>query len=118
MEPHREHTLAILRRPSTWAMLATHDGQPVAHVAFTPAHGDPFTDPEGWRDGPVAPGEAHLWQLFVLPRYWGAGGAGPLHAAALDAMRQQDYERARLFTPAAHARARRFYERRGWSPRP
>jgi hypothetical protein len=30
-------------------------------------------------------------------------------------MRLQGYRRARLYTPSLHARARRFYERRGWS---
>ena len=29
-------------------------------------------------------------------------------------MRAQGYSSARLFTPSLHARARRFYERRGW----
>ena len=29
-------------------------------------------------------------------------------------MRAQGYASARLFTPSLHARARRFYERRGW----
>ena len=117
-EPDRELTLGILERPTTWAVLATLDDEPIAHVSFTPARGDPFTDPEGWRDAAWTPGKAHLWQLFVLPEYWGAGIAGPLHEAAIDAMREQDYERARLFTPAAHVRARRFYERRGWGAGP
>jgi hypothetical protein len=30
-------------------------------------------------------------------------------------MKAQGYERARLYTPSLHARARRFYERRGWT---
>jgi GNAT superfamily N-acetyltransferase len=113
-EPDRDLTLSILERPTTWALLATLDREPVAHVSFTPARGDPFSDPEGWRDAPWTPGKAHLWQLFVLPAYWGAGIAAPLHDAAIEAMRDQGYERARLFTPASHLRARRFYERRGW----
>jgi hypothetical protein len=29
-------------------------------------------------------------------------------------MRSRGYDRARLFTPSGHARARRFYEGRGW----
>jgi GNAT superfamily N-acetyltransferase len=115
-EPDRELTLTILRRPSTRALLATIEGEPAGHVSFNPARGNPFEDPDGWRDAPVAPGQAHLWQLFVLPQHWGAGVAGALHDLALAAMRDQGYDRARLFTPAAHARARRFYERRGWRP--
>jgi hypothetical protein len=30
-------------------------------------------------------------------------------------MRAQGYASARLYTPFQHARARRFYERRGWT---
>jgi GNAT superfamily N-acetyltransferase len=63
----------------------------------------------------LIPGMAHLAQLFVLPDWWGTGVAAMLHDAAVDEMRARAYARARLFTPALHARARRFYERRGWS---
>ncbi len=86
-EPDRELTLRILARPSTWALLATVDGEPAGHVSFNPARGEPFEDPEGWRDAPATPGQAHLWQLFVLPEHWGGGVAGSLHDAALAEMR-------------------------------
>src|SRR5688572_12409365 len=70
-EPDRNLTLSILARPTTWALLATAEGRTVGHVSFTPARGDPFSDPEGWRDAPTTTGKAHLWQLFVLPEHWG-----------------------------------------------
>jgi hypothetical protein len=38
-----------------------------------------------------------------------------LHDAAIAEMRSLGYRRASLFTPSLHARARRFYERGGWS---
>jgi RimJ/RimL family protein N-acetyltransferase len=38
-----------------------------------------------------------------------------LHDAFIDRARELGYPRAWLGTPAAHARARRFYERHGWS---
>jgi GNAT superfamily N-acetyltransferase len=63
------------------------------------------------------PGLCHLWQLFVLPDWWGTGVAALLHDAAIDEMRSQGYREARLLTPTGHARARRFYERRGWIAR-
>ncbi len=63
----------------------------------------------------MIPGLAHLWQLFVLPDWWGQGVAPILHDAAVAEMRRRDFEQARLFTPSLHARARRFYERHGWS---
>jgi GNAT superfamily N-acetyltransferase len=115
-EPDRERTLERFRRPDTWARLALADGRAAGHVAFTAATGDPFEDPDGWRSGPAIPGKAHLWQLFVLPAYWGSGVGAELLDLAVAGMAEQRYERARLFTPVAHARARRFYERRGWEP--
>jgi GNAT superfamily N-acetyltransferase len=113
-EPQPDKLLTPLAENTTWALLATVDGGTAGHVAFTPSRGNPFEDPGGWREAPANPGEAHLWQLFVLPQHWGHGVAGLLHTAALEEMSTRDYQRARLFTPAGNARARRFYERRGW----
>ena len=61
------------------------------------------------------PGLAHLWQIFVREPFWGTGVATALHTAMLEEARQRGYARLRLFTPAAQARARRFYEREGWA---
>jgi GNAT superfamily N-acetyltransferase len=56
----------------------------------------------------------HLQHLFVLPPWWGQAVADTLHERAVLAMRERDWPRARLFTPEGQARARRFYEKRGW----
>ncbi len=112
----RDRTVARLADPGTWAMLALSGGSPVGHVAFVPARelaaGGPRR-PDAERA--LIPGLGHLWQLFVLPEWWGRGVASRLHDAAAEALRGQGYARARLFTPSLHARARRFYERRGWT---
>jgi GNAT superfamily N-acetyltransferase len=110
----RERTAELLDYPDTWALLALADGEPIAHVAFTPARERVEGEPPAWTDRPRIRGLAHLWQLFVLPRWWGRGAASALHDAALAEMRARGYERARLFTLAAAERARRFYERRSW----
>ena len=115
-EPERERTAALLAEPTTWAMIAEQGDRAVGHVSFTPARGRPFEQHGGaWLDEPAIPGQAHLWQLFVVPDRWGSGIAGTLHDAALEEMTIRGYRRARLFTPVAHRRARRFYERRGWT---
>jgi len=115
-EPRLDITERILCRPDTWALIADDaDGRAIAHVAFTPARGQPFREPAGaWRDRPPIPGMAHLWQLFVQPAYWGQRVAARLHDAAIGEMAAQGYDRSRLFTPADNRRSRRFYERRGW----
>jgi GNAT superfamily N-acetyltransferase len=111
----RDVTAELLADDRTWASLALVDGAPVGHVAFIPGRRRRAGEPGGdWREREMIPGLAHLWQLFVLPRWWGAGVAPLLHDAALSEMRAQGYGSARLFTASLHARARQFYERRGW----
>jgi GrpB-like predicted nucleotidyltransferase (UPF0157 family)/GNAT superfamily N-acetyltransferase len=77
------------------------------HVGFLPAA-------SAWRaveDSDLA----HLRQLFLTPDYWGTGLAGMLHTRALHAARERGFTAMRLFTPTGQARARRFYEREGWT---
>jgi GNAT superfamily N-acetyltransferase len=117
-QPHdvdRHFEAEVLADVATWALLALVAGDPVGHASFIPAR--ERTAGEHWqaaRTRPPVPGLAHLRQLFVLPDWWGRGVAPVLHDGAVGEMRAQGYDHARLFTPAAHARARRFYERRGW----
>jgi GNAT superfamily N-acetyltransferase len=112
----RDRTTELVRDPSTWLLMAS-DGEVCAgHVGFFPARARTASGGEGaWRQRPPIPGLAHLWQLFVRPAWWGAGVAPALHDAALAEMQARGFARARLLTPSLHARARRFYERRGWS---
>jgi GNAT superfamily N-acetyltransferase len=115
MPDERQRMIDMLEDARTWALLALIDGRPVGHVGMTPARQRPVGGgPEGWRSRPVIRGMVHLWQLFVLPDWWGSGVADVLHREFVAEAVGADYERGRLYTPAAHARARRFYERRGW----
>jgi GNAT superfamily N-acetyltransferase len=87
-------------RGDAWVLLAFDGDEPAGQVAL-------LADPE--------PATVYLWQLFLRPPYWGTGLAGRLHAAFLAEARKRGYERGRLRTPARQARARRFYERSGWT---
>jgi GNAT superfamily N-acetyltransferase len=96
-----DRTRAGLSRPDAWGLLAFVDGEPAGHcVLLGPDPGEPDA--------------AFLWHLFVRPAWWGTGLADHLHEAFLTRAREAGYRRAWLGTPAGHARARRFYERRGW----
>lgn len=113
----RNHAVALLEDPQTWAMLALVDGRTVGHASFFPGrdrHAKP-ADPSDPTSRPVIPGLAHLWQLFIVPEWWGQGVAPLLHDAAIGEMRARGYKHGRLFTPSLQSRARRFYERHGWS---
>jgi GNAT superfamily N-acetyltransferase len=115
IQADRERMTVLLADPATWGLLAVYDGEAVGHFAFTPARERSAGEAPGdSRERAPIPGLAHLWQLFVLPAWWGRGVAPMLHEAGINEMRARGYERARLFTPSGQARARAFYERRGW----
>jgi predicted N-acetyltransferase YhbS len=101
-----ERLRRMLGEDHAWYRVAEYDGELVGHVGFLPAEHTfaPTGDPQ----------LAHFRQLFVLRAHWGSGLATRLHAAALDEARARGFTAMRLFTPAAHGRARRFYEREGW----
>jgi GNAT superfamily N-acetyltransferase len=96
-----------LDSPDVWALIAEQDGAPAGHVAIMPAtlHEEPADEPE----------LAHFWQLFVRPPWWGSGLATELHGEAVREAAARGFTAMRLFTPAAQRRARRFYEREGWT---
>jgi GNAT superfamily N-acetyltransferase len=87
-------------RADAWALLAFDGDEPAGQVAL-------LADP--------APATAYLWQLFLRPAHWGTGLADRLHQAFLDEARARGYEHGRLRTPLGQVRARRFYERNGWT---
>ena len=89
-----------LRSRHTWGVLADIAGEPAGHAVMFP----------DWQPG----GAAYLSHLFARPAWWGSGLAGDLHDAFVAEASARGYRTARLHTPAGNARARRFYERRGW----
>ena len=93
---------AGLALPGSWALLAFVDGEPAGHCAML----DTGIDEQR---------STILWHLFVRPRWFGTGLAAHLHDAFVERARALDFPFAWLATPAAHARARRFYGRRGWT---
>jgi GNAT superfamily N-acetyltransferase len=113
----RERTLDLLADSSSWLLLADVGGATAGHVALTRAREAPAGHASGerWRERTPVPGMVHLWQLFVRPAWWGTGVADVLHREFIAEATNRGYEFGRLYTPAAHERARRFYERRGWS---
>lgn len=85
-----------------WSLVAFEDGELVGQVVVEQARG--------------VPGTGHLAGLFVTPWWWGSGLAAWLHDRGVAAMRDEGFACGRLFAATGQARARRFYERRGWRP--
>jgi GNAT superfamily N-acetyltransferase len=96
-----------LRRSDVWCLLALDDQQVIGHVALSLFS---MEDPE-----PPPAGTTNLWQLFVRPAWQGRGIATALMEAAASEARLRGFTRMRLWTPQAQSRARRFYEREGWT---
>lgn len=96
-----------LRRPTMRAWLAEQDGEPAGHVTYLPA-----TESQVGSDDPKL---AHLEQLFVRRAHWGGGAATALIRRAVTEAAREGYTAMRLGTPTGQLRARRFYEREGWS---
>jgi GNAT superfamily N-acetyltransferase len=61
------------------------------------------------------PGLIHFRRLFIHPGWHGSGLAQRLHRLAIDDCRARGFTSVVLFTPYAQGRARRFYERQGWT---
>jgi GNAT superfamily N-acetyltransferase len=99
-----------LTADDAWGVVAVSDGEIVGIGAFEPAR-------DG-RAGPPVEGMGHIWAIFVSEPHWGDGTAVALLAATTAEMTARGYRHGRLYTPAAHARARRFYTREGWIERP
>ena len=92
-EAIRERWTELLEGGEHRVLVAELDAEPVGVVAVR----------AGWLDG-----------LYVVPEAWGSGVADALHDAGLDHLRSRGETRCRLWVLEHNARARRFYERRGW----
>lgn len=91
-----------------WCEIALTGDEIAGHLIAMPAAVSRVPDDE--------PGLGHLLHLFVRPAHWGAGVATALHTRGIAEARRRGFTSMRLFTPADQTRARRFYEREGWSP--
>jgi GNAT superfamily N-acetyltransferase len=60
-------------------------------------------------------GTVNLWQLFVRATWQGRGVGQRLIRSAVTEAHTRGFARLRLGTPRGAARARRFYERDGWT---
>ena len=59
-----------------------------------------------------------ITMLYVDPGAWGSGIASDLLSAGVDWIADREHTIARLRVVEGHLRARRFYEREGWTPDP
>lgn len=83
--------------------LVADDGDgPVGFIVVGPADGRPEAT------------QGEVFSLNVHPDHWGRGAGGDLLAAGVVALAQSGFDQAVLWVHRDNARARRFYEARGW----
>ena len=90
----------IAERPENLPLVAVRDGNVVGHAACGPT-----TDPAG---------AGELYSINVDPLDWGHG-AGRALLEEVDRRLMASHDAAVLWVVPSNARARRFYERAGWS---
>lgn len=64
---------------------------------------------------PDDPALGHLSRLYVDPAMWGAGIGTALHEAAMADLTSGSFPAATLWVLEGNLRARRWYERLGWT---
>ncbi len=62
------------------------------------------------------PESGEIVAIYLLEEYWGCGMGGAIMRAALEELKAMGFERALLWVLERNARARRFYEKCGFSP--
>ena len=94
-----------------YGVVALDEGVLVGFAAYEPAREE---TPDKGFSGPLIPGLAHVWAVFVAESHWGRGVATGLLADLIDHIRTAGFREARLYVAAGQARARAFYAREGW----
>jgi GNAT superfamily N-acetyltransferase len=64
---------------------------------------------------PDAEGLGELYAIYVTPEHWDTGAGRGLMDAAVEALREAGFAEAVLWVLEDNPRARRFYERAGWT---
>jgi len=92
---------ALAERHDEDVFVAERDGALVAFASAGPS-----------RDGGVA---GELYAIYALPEAWGSGVGPALMRDVLGALRARGFATATLWVLEENPRARRFYEREGWT---
>jgi len=91
-------------RPRSATLVAVADERVVGFVDVVPS-----------RDDDAAADAGEVTSIYVLPTAWGTGAGRALMAAAVDSLRSEGFRAVTLWVLRDNERARRFYERAGWT---
>ena len=92
------------------------DGRVVGFGHAGPERVEPACDVSGSAmEAPAAASRGEVYGFYVHPESWGSGVATPLMAACTESLVSAGFTSAVLWVLRDNPRARRFYERVGWS---
>jgi GNAT superfamily N-acetyltransferase len=92
------------------------DGHVVGFGHAGPERVEPACDASGGEIPPAPEAErGEVYGFYVHPTAWGSGVASPLMAACTESLIRAGFPAAVLWVLRDNPRARRFYERAGWS---
>jgi len=104
-----------VRRTVVWKGLLSA-AQGVVFVAMKDSHIVGFCDVLPSRDAAAPPEIAEIAALYVEPSAWGTGAGRSLVASAVEYARDHGFVVLTLWVLSTNTRARRFYEKAGFSP--
>ena len=107
----RRWRAGLAEGPSDRTTIVVEDPED-GHVCGFATVGDPRDDLD---EAPVTGSTGELWAINLEPEGWGCGVGTALLAGAVDALRDRGCAGAYLWVLEGNARARRFYEREGWT---
>jgi GNAT superfamily N-acetyltransferase len=122
-DPSRRTLVAVTREPPVVigyasygperSLLSVH-AHP-AHAGCASADSGPPSDIAPHTQEGLTGETGEVYALYVAPDWWSTGTGRSLMTAALAALSQGGYRRAVLWVLSGNARARRFYERAGFT---
>jgi len=107
-------SLDVSEREDRWSRIIPSEGQ----IVLVATDGDAvvgFAHAAATDDDDVRPGTAQLFAIYLEERVAGTGVGRALLARATDEMGRTGFVRATLWVLETNDRARRFYERAGWT---
>jgi GNAT superfamily N-acetyltransferase len=104
--------LDINTREERWRQRIAERGNEAVVVAEDHGFVIGFASYGGSRDHA---GEGELYAIYTLPEAWGSGAGPALMGATLAGLGERGFVTASLWVLDDNPRARRFYEREGWT---
>lgn len=110
--------LSVESRTSSWRKVFAGSGSGGGRTLVAVVDGNVlgFASVGPSRDVGAPAGTGELWGLYTHPDAWRQGIGTALHSAAMGALADAGFARATLWVLTTNARARSFYEGRGWRP--